>query len=967
MRPKADQKIGLFFIQKPDLSPMKKEGLGDIFIIEMEKLRVLIADDNPPIREQIRTLLELEEDIEVVGEAANGQEAVDKTSLFQPDLVLMDKVMPSLDGLEATRLIKGKNPKVRVIFLAAEDAWRQEALQAGAQAYFLKDRGFDAVVETIRKAIRSHPAERMERDLRPGGWLIDGFRRLWAHSPALTAGLLILFLIALSDVALLLLPLSGLELLVRLLIHHSLAAISLLFGVFFFAYALKYYANIALILLFNGENGLVNGNGHGQSKGLRNGLGNGLRKVFGNGVDTALTNGHQLKPGAQPFVSIHLPLYNEMEVVDRLLTACTSLDYENYEVIVADDSTDETTKILEQRWSKHPRVKISHRQDRKGFKGGALQVALQRTDPRAEFIIVFDADFLPPPDIIPQFLAYFYNGNGDGQGLADDRVAVVQGYQWHMLNANENWITRGVRVEFSGSYVIERPGQQLFGSMKMIAGSVFMIRADVLRKHGWSTSITEDWELTLRLYLDGYKVLYTPFIQAPAECVSRFQQLVRQRMRWARGHTFNVKRYFWRVLTSPHISWREKAEFLYYAPYYLQSVFFIIGTGCWFISELLLRQRIPYWTALLGWSLVFTNTFALVMTNLSGLFMERGVRHNWSGIFSFWVLGNLLVPFQAYAALKGLLERDEGGWHRTPKSGRITEILGRLRFGKSLKRLLPNRKKGRVLERAPAFARQIESSEQLKEAWAHKAILSPLDQSRASRRKENGGSAVKPSRRLRVPRRLRLRPAFTVIIVLVAAIAALTIMSTEVEAASDNFSTFWFYDDTIPLTYMMYQSQPNGSSTSSGSDITFYSDTFQAEQSLESGTATVYLYATNRDRGRNRTIGLTLRAGSTVIGNGSITVPRRTYSPQLFPTSFSTSTYDFAEGERLSLEVDLPFSSPVDVYWDGTYNDSRLVTATIVPEGLLGLLLLAPFIPLFIMLTKRSRGIRSREKRKAEC
>jgi len=262
-----------------------------------------------------------------------------------------------------------------------------------------------------------------------------------------------------------------------------------------------------------------------------------------------------------------------------------------------------------------------------------------------------------------------------------------------MLNASENWITHGIRVEYSGSYVIERPGQQLLGSMKMIAGSVFMIRADVLRKHGWGISITEDWELTLRLYLDGYKVLYTPFIQAPAECISRFQELAKQRMRWARGHTFNVKRYFWRVLTSPQISRREKAEFLYYAPYYLQSVFFIIGTACWLISESILHQRIPYWTALLGWSLVFTNTFALVMADLSGLFLERGVRHNWSGIFSFLVLSNLLVPFQAYAALKGLLDKDEGGWHRTPKSGHITEILRRLKLGKKLKRLLPKGRK----------------------------------------------------------------------------------------------------------------------------------------------------------------------------------------------------------------------------------------------------------------------------------
>ena len=84
--------------------------------------------------------------------------------------------------------------------------------------------------------------------------------------------------------------------------------------------------------------------------------------------------------------------------------------------------------------------------------------------------------------------------------------------------------------------------------------------ADFLREIGWGTSITEDCELTLKLYLHGYKVLYTPFIQAPSECVSTFSRLVKQRMRWAVGHTYNVRKYFMRVLTSPKISWREKLE-----------------------------------------------------------------------------------------------------------------------------------------------------------------------------------------------------------------------------------------------------------------------------------------------------------------------------------------------------------------------------------------------------------------------
>lgn len=761
--------------------------------------------------------------------------------------------------------------------------------------------------------------------------------------------------------------------------------IGLTFGLFFFAYATKYYGSVAIILLFGGEDGLINGNANTHDRGLRNGILNGLLKTFGNGIDNAVGEEYRPDAEAQPFVSIHLPLYNEEKVVDRLLTACTSLDYENYEVVVADDSTDETTKIVE-RWAEKPRVKLSHRQDRSGFKGGALQAAIRRMDPRTEFVVVFDADFIPPPDIINQFLAYFYAEKPDGEGYANDQVAVVQGYQWHMLNASENWITRGIRAEFSGSYVIERPGQELFGSMKMISGSVFMIRADVLRRHGWGTSITEDWELTLRLYLDGYKVLYTPFIQAPAECVSNFRQLTRQRMRWAEGHTYNVRKYFWKTLRSHDISLREKAEFLYYAPYYLQSIFFIIGTISWFISEFVVRRHVPYWTALLGWCLVFSNLFSLVLMNLSGLFWERGARRSWAGIFSFLVLSNLLVAFQAYAALKGLLENDEGGWHRTAKTGRITEIIGKLRFGKKLRRLLPKIRTGRgvathaiarsecVAEAPPVDINDgaiggMHSSperEKLLQAvsklvdWVSVAAESPVFR-RGARARRVGPLAQRLARGLQrfplVCRRLRLRLAFGAIIVLLVAIAGLAIMATKVEAVADNSSTFWFYDHTAPLTYMMYQAEPNGTSQSMTAWARFYSDTFDEAQELYGGTATVYVYARNSAAvPKDMPVSLSVyRAGEEVatLGSGTITVPGKVSTPTFYSTSFSHAAFDFQAGDRLQLEIAPPGS--VVVYWDGDYSASRLEVGIIVPETAVAFLLLAPCIPIVVSVLRRHR------------
>jgi hypothetical protein len=259
------------------------------------------------------------------------------------------------------------------------------------------------------------------------------------------------------------------------------------------------------------------------------------------------------------------------------------------------------------------------------------------------------------------------NGNGDRY-----EYVAVQGYQLHSLNQDENWLTAGVRAEFSGSYMIERPAQEFFGSMKMISGSVYMIRADVLRQYRWSDSITEDWELTCRLYLGGKRVAYTPTIEASAEAPATLKRLFRQRERWAEGHSFNVKKYFMRFMTSPNTTFAEKLEYLYYTPYYIQGLFFIVGTTAW-VVQLWTRAYLPFWTALFGWGLLLSNSFAIPLMNFAGLVSEGPRKRDIKGVFSAIVLSYAVAFFQGYAALKGFLEPKEGGWVRTFKTGKITQ------------------------------------------------------------------------------------------------------------------------------------------------------------------------------------------------------------------------------------------------------------------------------------------------------
>jgi two-component system response regulator NreC len=105
-----------------------------------QRIRVLIVDDHAILRQALRQLLEHEQEVEVVGDAANGRDAIATTEKLQPDVVLMDMVMPGLNGLEATRQIRKRFPKTRVLILTGymEDEQILGALRAGASGYVVK-------------------------------------------------------------------------------------------------------------------------------------------------------------------------------------------------------------------------------------------------------------------------------------------------------------------------------------------------------------------------------------------------------------------------------------------------------------------------------------------------------------------------------------------------------------------------------------------------------------------------------------------------------------------------------------------------------------------------------------------------------------------------------------------------------------------------------------------------------------
>lgn len=128
------------------------------------KIRVVLADDHRMMREGIRALLEREDDIEVVGEAADGREAVSLATQLRPDVVVMDVSMPLLNGIEATRQIRRNCPHTRVLTLTVHENedYVAQLLVAGASGYIIKRAGGDELVNAIRAVHRGevflHPS-----------------------------------------------------------------------------------------------------------------------------------------------------------------------------------------------------------------------------------------------------------------------------------------------------------------------------------------------------------------------------------------------------------------------------------------------------------------------------------------------------------------------------------------------------------------------------------------------------------------------------------------------------------------------------------------------------------------------------------------------------------------------------------------------------------------------------------------
>jgi cellulose synthase/poly-beta-1,6-N-acetylglucosamine synthase-like glycosyltransferase len=410
----------------------------------------------------------------------------------------------------------------------------------------------------------------------------------------------------------------------------------------------------------------------------------------------------------EAFVSILIASYNESQVIGRLMKSCAALTYNQnkFEIIVVDDSDDETLQILDIWEKKIPNLKIIHRIDRRGWKGGALNVALKNMSTKSSYVLIVDADNIIVSHTLESFVSCFKESY-----LRANIVDVVQGYPvpgvynskdkfdnnytYSIRRCNSNWIAKAIDFRLAKRNLIEFVAKDKLNLPLQVIGSLFMIRTEVIKSIRFSEDLAEDWNLTLNIHLspnnvlthvDHYshenkqqnkpaiiigstKVIYKPSIISYTETTTKFKAYFRQRMRVSEGHTRGFIKNIFRILTSKKTT-IDKVEFIFTG---LQYAKFIVVLTLIVIDSILLVSN--------GISFAINNNFmkssllvqaAILSINIGISFVATDVckivrNYSIKDVLYLLFLNLCTMPAFAIGSLLGLF-RKEGTFYRTERN-----------------------------------------------------------------------------------------------------------------------------------------------------------------------------------------------------------------------------------------------------------------------------------------------------------
>lgn len=256
-----------------------------------------------------------------------------------------------------------------------------------------------------------------------------------------------------------------------------------------------------------------------------------------------------------PYVTIQLPIFNEKYVIERLLTTIAQLEYprEKLEIQVLDDSTDDsvidTASLIEKIAATGIDIKQIKRTKRAGYKAGALKEGL--VDAKGEFIVIFDADFVPQKDWLYKTIPYF----------KDPKIGVVQ-TRWGHLNRDYSILTKIQAFALDAHFTLEQVGRNSKSHFINFNGTAGVWRKQCIIDAGnWeSDTLTEDLDLSYRAQLKNWKFKYLEQVETPAELPAIISAARSQQFRWNKGGAENFSKNAIRLIQSQNTCFKTKVH-----------------------------------------------------------------------------------------------------------------------------------------------------------------------------------------------------------------------------------------------------------------------------------------------------------------------------------------------------------------------------------------------------------------------
>lgn len=398
-----------------------------------------------------------------------------------------------------------------------------------------------------------------------------------------------------------------------------------------------------------------------------------------------------------PYISILIATYNEQTVIDRLLETCNNLTYDKnkFEIIVIDDSNDQTYSLLKAWEKKILNLRVIHRKNRNGWKGGALNLGLSTTNVNSDYALIIDADAVLDPRTLEKFVDRFHQLTLNGIDCE-----VIQGYAVssnciESRRKRYGWVAKAVDFRLALRNMIEFVAKDKLELPVQITGSLFMIRMDALRSVRFSEGLAEDWDLTIDLNLRSgmrlsrwdptslcyrnsklmkdtiysRKICYDPFISADSSPVCKLLEYFKQRKRVSEGHTRSFRKKVLNILRCK-MKLRDKMEFLLLGLQYLRSLAIVSLAA---MNIVLLTSNGSYFVVTdNNTKVIITIEAALVFVTgvlniLSLGFCEIIRKYGLRDLFGLLLLESLTIPALVVGSVAGFT-RSNGRFYRTEKT-----------------------------------------------------------------------------------------------------------------------------------------------------------------------------------------------------------------------------------------------------------------------------------------------------------